>query len=196
VKKITLILAVILGLGIAGATSGSAAVYVFNPNPVNVYNLDHARYYTWGIDFAPRGEQISEVILTFNNIRNWRVEEDNLFIHLLDNAPSNLTAGIDGNLAISDYFAGQGDLIDAWTDPNGGLPGVNLSYSFRELGLVDNFVGYVADGNVGIAFDPDCHYYNDGVSLTIITDAPEPTTLALFALGLVGGAAARRKVKK
>lgn len=196
VKKITLALAIILGLGLVGAVSGSAAVHVFNPTPADIYDLDHYRYYTWGIDWNPQGEQVSEVILSFNNIRNWREEDNSLFIHLLDDAPSNLTVGADYDPTISDYFAGEGDLIDAWTDPNGGLPGVNLSYKFSELGLIDNFAGYAADGNVGIAFDPDCHYYNDGVSLTVITDAPEPTTLALFALGLVGGAVARRKSKK
>ena len=195
-KKITLILAITLGLGIAGATSGSAAVHVFDPNPSDIYDLDHYRYYTWGIDFDTQGEEISNVFLTFDNIHNWRPEDNSLFIHLLDDAPSGLTVGIDTDPTIADYFDGEGDLIDAWTDPNGGLPGVSLTYNFRELGLVDNFAKYVSDGNVGVAFDPDCHYYNDGVSLTVITGTPEPTTLVLFALGLAGGAAARRKVKK
>jgi hypothetical protein len=195
VRKTTLVLAAFLGLSLAGATSGFAAVYVFNPDPADVCDLDHYRYYTWGIDWAAQGETITDVVLTFSNIRNWEPEENSLFIHLLDDAPSNLTVGIDNVPGISDYFAGEGYLIDEWTDPKGGWPGVDLSYSFSELGIIDNFAGYAADGNVGLAFDPDCHYYNEGISLTVITNAPEPATLLLFALGLAGGVAVRRKVR-
>ena len=75
-KKTILVLAIILGLGLVGTTSGSAAVYVFIPNPANVYNLEHSCYYTLGIDWCPQGEQDSNVFLTFNNIRNWIPEEN------------------------------------------------------------------------------------------------------------------------
>ena len=193
-RKALLILAII-GLALIGANSASAAIHVFNPSPADIWDLDHYHYYTWGIDFDPQGEEISNVFLTFDNIRNWRPEDNSLFIHLLDDAPSNLTVGYDADPTINDYFAGEGDLIDAWTDPNGGLTGISLSYNFRELGLVDNFANYVTDGNVGIALDPDCHYFNDGVSLTVITGTPEPGTMVLFALGLAGGAAIRRRIK-
>jgi hypothetical protein len=75
-KKTILVLAIILGLGLVGTTSRSAAIHVFNSDPADIYDLDHYRYYTWGIGSDPQGEQVSNVFLTFNNIRNWIPEEN------------------------------------------------------------------------------------------------------------------------
>jgi len=52
---------------------------------------------------------------------------------------------------------------------------------------------FAADGLFGLAFDPDCHYWNDGVQLTINAEVPEPATLLLFGLGTLGLAAYRRR---
>ena len=40
---------------------------------------------------------------------------------------------------------------------------------------------YAADGRIGLGLDPDCHFYNDGITLRLVT--PEPTSLALLGLG-------------
>jgi hypothetical protein len=48
---------------------------------------------------------------------------------------------------------------------------------------------YAAAQTFGFGFDPDCHYYNDGVSLTIETcTVPEPTTMGamMSAVAVVG----------
>ena len=48
---------------------------------------------------------------------------------------------------------------------------------------------YSADGNFGLSFDPDCHYWNDGVSLKVETaQTPEPATMLLLGSGLIGPA--------
>jgi hypothetical protein len=42
---------------------------------------------------------------------------------------------------------------------------------------------YAQDGLFGLGFDPDCHYYNSGITLTVQT-VPEPdaATFVLVAL--------------
>lgn len=50
---------------------------------------------------------------------------------------------------------------------------------------------------IGLGFDPDCNYFNDGITLTIETskEVPEPTSsIILLCLGMVGlGNVYRRK---
>ena len=169
---------------------------MFNPNPADMFDLDHGYFYEWGINHDFSGETISNVRLTFTNINNWWPEPNMLFMHMMDNMAQGLYVGTDSNPDIVDYFAGQGTFIDAWEDTNGGPRGdqVNLTYDFRSMGLLDEFASYAADGNVGFAFDPDCHFWNDKVTLMVVTDAPEPTTILLFAMGLVGGVV-RKKFK-
>ncbi|HOP08146.1 MAG TPA: PEP-CTERM sorting domain-containing protein [candidate division Zixibacteria bacterium] len=171
------------------ALSASAGVYVYNPDPVDLNGLDHHEYYQWGLSWDQTDETVYDVVLTFDNIRNWQLEDNRLFIHLLDEVPLGLNIGWDNEDGLIDYFEGQGVLIDAWQDTlstGWDSPGQTLTYSLRDLGLLDIFLEYASSGTYGFAFDPDCHFFNDGVSVTIITDVPEPVTIALFSLGLVG----------
>ncbi len=73
----------------------------------------------------------------------------------------------------------------------------NLSYSFLSLGLVDDLTSYAGNGRFGFGFDPDCHFFNDGVELVIqTTNAPVPSTLLLLGSGLFGLVGVRRRKKK
>jgi len=61
----------------------------------------------------------------------------------------------------------------------------DLVYTFTdtEAGILDT---YAMDGRFALAFDPDCHFYNCGIELEIITETqgvPEPAGLWLMALG-------------
>jgi len=213
--KTIVISSVVLVLAMVGMAD--AGIYEFQPSPADLYDLDHYNSYTWGIDFTvPSGERIVEARLKFNNIYDWTVEEDDhLYIHLLDNPQSGVWVHYDGQGG-GDQFSGQGVLVDDWSDPIGGSAGAaDLTYVFSTLPgsqngatLLDDLRAYAmttetSKANFGFGIDPDCHYYNCGITLTIETEAVpcgqcegKVTQLTLQYLGLGTEPASIRVIQK
>lgn len=95
----------------------------------------------------------------------------------------------------------------SWTDTVDGLhaqtpgstvrTGHNLVYNF-DANQLTTLLGYFSSKNslattrnnyatFGLGFDPDCHYFNDGITFTLQTaPVPEPGTMALFGIGILG----------
>jgi hypothetical protein len=171
------------------AAAASASAAVFTPTPGDLGDLDHHNAVTWGITLSsgaiPAGQVITGATLRIDNLWDWRVEDDMLFIHLLNNPKSGVKTFVDNtnDNVISDYFAGQGILLTTFSDPFGGNNGqnaINFVYEFTpdQLAVLNSYAtdakqwlgwssGWSAD--FGLGFDPDCHYFNTGVSLTITT---------------------------
>jgi hypothetical protein len=187
-----------IAICLAAGTSANAGLITFHPTPNDLSDLPHAEYFTWGINFtlAPN-ETITGAPLTFKNIWDWTTENnDHLFVHLLDNINSGSRSYVD-NQGGGDNFAGKGPLIGDWSDPAGGKSrNFNLVFDFGPLGLLstlNNFAETIPGKdkvNFGFGIDPDCHYYNDGVTFTITTETttpvvhiPEPATIAMLAIG-------------
>lgn len=196
------------------AAQASASVYTFAPTPGNLGDLDHNLFFTWGLNWAvPSGEKIVSASLTFTKIWDWRVEPDTLFIHLLDTAPLGVNSWTDneggGDFFASSTFNSLGiahTKVGEWSDPFGGDPSKaqNVTFAFNTAQLMA-LQGYITNATpsgwamFGFGFDPDCHYYNNGLAFTVTTtriSAPETGSTALLLLCAAGSLGClRRKLR-
>jgi hypothetical protein len=178
------------------AVPSFAGTFTLVPSDKDLDDLDHFYAYAWGaaIDI-PDGEFITGATLSIKNIWDWTKEDNDILnITLLDNPTLGIQKFYD-NQGGGDYFAGQGVKVGSWTDPIGGYArNVNLTFDLGALGLLDEFIARAETGKVGFGFDPDCHYFNDGVKLTVHTaPVPEPATIIALGAGALALRLRRRK---
>ena len=174
---------IILLAVILGSVGTSSADFTFVASPGDLGDLPHLYYFTWGVDgfVLPEDHIITEAYLTYHDIYDWTYEENRLYTHLLDDVALGVVQRKDWE-AGGDNFAGLGPKIGEWSDLVGGPSGArDLVYTFSEIwvdsgvNLVDVLNDYAKDGAFGMGIDPDCHYFNNGITLDVVT-ALNPTT--------------------
>lgn len=125
--KKTLFILLIIGLGLLVIPNHSfAALYTFNPTPIDLYGLPHTSAYSWGINQKLlTNEVITEAWIKIQGINDWQIENnDRLYIDLFLNAPLGVKSYSDGTTS-GDYFRSKaisgitlGMSLDTWTDDN------------------------------------------------------------------------------
>lgn len=180
------------------SASGLAIDLTFQPSDLYLSDLDHYYAYQWGVDITiPTGHRIKSAQIRVKNIFDWTEEDDTLYVTMMNEAPSGVQSFWDDQGA-GDYFQGRGVRVGTWTDPQGGYArDFDLVFDLGAAGLIGQMNTWAKDGKIAFGFDPDCHYFNDGVYLTIQTEpVPEPASICLIGAAALGWPLRRRLMKR
>jgi hypothetical protein len=181
--------------------SVQAVPTTYAPSPSDLGDLDHHVLYTWRIDgVTVNPASITGATLTFTAIQNWDRNPNVLHLHLLDTAKySGVHSFVDdptGAAPVVDFtddfistrYHGQSNWLVAagtsdtfLTDRSFTLTPVTWTYTFTAAQLAALRTDISNGNNFALGFDPDCHFFNNGVQFTLDTRAPDTgNTLAMF----------------
>jgi hypothetical protein len=185
----------------AGSARAALAPMTFSPTPADLGDLDHHLVYTWRIDNINLNNiSVTGATLTFKNIANWDSNTNMLFAWLLDTSVNS------GVATVQDVDASQSpvtSIVDAFLSPislvsnstaktklfqqSFGTTGHDFTYTFTAAQL-QALTAYINSGHdIAFGFDPDCHFFNDGIIFTMnVVPIPEVANILPIAGLLIG----------
>lgn len=208
---------------LASALDSRATTYTYSPTPANLNNLDHHFVYAWRINNLPtlgNNVAIAGATLTFKHIANWDNTANMLFVHLLD---TSKYAGVSSFVDATGSPVPSSQIHDNFAAPylnttNSSSPYYNplivagagntflfsrsftttptdYTFTFTPAELVV-LLSYMNNGHdIAFGIDPDCHYFNDGITFGFWTRsvAEGGSSVILLALSMGAILAVRRK---
>jgi hypothetical protein len=193
----------------------------YTPPATSLNDLGQSNAYTWRLDNLPT-ETVLGASLTFSSMESWDAGANKLFAHLLDSANlSGVGSFVDGASSrrmadITDDFAnarhhGSPDWLVA---PGTGdtklfaksfsMTPTTWTYTFNEAELT-KLNQYLADGSIAFGFDSDSHYFNEGITFSMIVGGvpppiaspiPEPATVLPLATVLLMAVAVQGRSRR
>jgi hypothetical protein len=210
-------LCIFLATPVFAITITHTYTYSYTGGYISGSGLEHQQYYSWGLNSSqiPQNEDIISVTILFKGLHNWDNLENHLYVNVLGDAPTPLSFHVIGTDNPNDnvFF----DNLNSWNLNGEGNafihdfallygPGNNatiardVSYTFTNVtqpSLINFFNTAIDDGNFGLGFDPDCHFWGSKIKLTLITErVSEPSTFLLLGAGLAGVSLLRKRFKK
>lgn len=172
--------------------SSAHAVLTTLSYSANLSDMAQNQAYTWRLDNLP-ADVVTAATLTFTDVKNWDAATNKLFAHLLDSAKTGgLSSFTDGSSTrstvadITDDFANprhhaSPDWLVAPGTGDAKLFGKSFTmtpttwtYTFDEAEL-SKLNQYLSDGTIAFGFDSDSHYFNEGITFSMMFLAPPPS---------------------
>lgn len=203
IARFALLAAASLFLGLS-QSQAALTTLSFSPDPADLGDLDHHLVYSWKIDnINLTNLSVTSASITFKNISNWDNNPNMLFCWLMDTATHSGVANIQD---VDPNQAPVVDIVDAFLSPNSLVlnstakiklfqqsfttSGSDFTYTFnaQQLAALTQYINN--GGDVAFGFDPDCHFFNDGIIFKMnVTAVPEAAS-AIPAAALVALATA------
>ncbi len=187
IRRSLALLCAIAGFTAANYAGAAVTTLSWQPSPADLNDLDHHQVYTWRIDnITVNPATITSATISFNNIANWDTNSNVLHMHLLDTArfagvasfvddPTNSSPVTDFT---DDFISTRFHSDSHWLVANGTADTflrdksftnnpVDYTYTFNasQLAALQQYIAH--GGDIALGFDPDCHYFNDGVTFTL-----------------------------
>ena len=168
-KSLTIILTrALLILGTAITAQAVPTTIDFSPSGLGT--IDGTYAYQWNINWSvPTGDSITGATLTYNTVKLTSFGNNNpglLWSNLLDTTSGTGTTSVTS-------FTDNDNASDYWTTGAIGVesfPTLNIAHNFSYAVDLNTLTSYAADGHFAIGIDPDCHFTDSSIVLSVTYD--------------------------